>query len=263
MKILEASKTTLTALILASTCHCGADMATEEQEALDTSQGALSLPVTLLNSMESALNQATSQITTFDVVNSEPGKADVKMSIKMQRKVTEFRVDFLSPASMKGTSLLHLSTGKIYIYLPAMGRVRQLSLDNLDNPLQGMACSLRDLSDTYYNDTHQASQASAQDGSFLLDLTKKTGALTVFDRLSFTVLDPSNVPSEIRFYNASGALVKTDARSGYTQQGLVYEASARTCTDTVRKITTRMTRTSWSVNPTISDSVFLPQNLSL
>lgn len=233
----------------------------------DEASGQISEALTLdaaatLQSMENALNQASSAILNHSVVTSEPGKASKTVTFKTYRKGDNFRLDFLTPADMKGTKFLLLSTGKAHVYTPAMGKTRQIDAAAVDGMMMGIACSLRSLADTRFSDTHNATAVSAQNGLFNLTLTRKPTVTSSFPRLLFAAQEASFLPTDIQYIDASNTLVARESRGNYTCQGSVCEASVRTCTRSLPSVTSTVTRTAWSINPTIADSVFLPSSLT-
>jgi outer membrane lipoprotein-sorting protein len=212
--------------------------------------------------MDSQLNQAKTQFLEYEIVNQEPGKGEKKLGMNVYIKGEKRYTEFTAPADMKGTKVLILSPTQMYVYLPAFGKVRRIASHTTDQGFMGMTFTQDDFAAQVYGPWYSGQQVSDSGGDQKLTVLPKAGQTTPYGKLEFTVLKDNGLPSEIKYFNASGTHVKTETRSNYKCEGKV-------CTPMELKMTdhskggqwTKFTTKTWKVNQDISDDVFSKRNL--
>jgi len=215
-----------------------------------------------LGRMDTQLNQAKSQYLEYDIINHEPGKDDKKLGMKVYIKGDKRFTEFTAPADMKGTKVLILSPTQMYVYLPAFGKVRRIASHTTDQGFMGMTFSQDDLAAQMYGPWYTGQFVSESGNDQKLALSPKAGQTTPYGKLEVNVLKDKGLPSEIKYFNASGTHVKTETRSDYKCNGNV-------CTPMKLKMVdhtkggqfTEFTTKTWKVNEDISDDIFSKRNL--
>jgi hypothetical protein len=216
----------------------------------------------VLASMDSALNRWKTQYIKYDVTNQEPGKPERKLELEVKLKGEKRITEFLAPADMKGTKVLILSSTQMYVYLPAFGKVRRIASSVTDQGFMGLTFTQSDLSLTRYSGEYTAQVASESGDSWKIVATPKAGQTPPYAKIEFTVGKQSSLPTELRYFNASGTHIKTETRSGYTCEGDI-------CTPVEMKMIdhtkgghwTKLARKEWKVNQSIADEVFSKRSL--
>lgn len=215
-----------------------------------------------LGEVEASMNRAKTQFFEYDVTNQEPGKSEKKLGLRVHIKGDKRLTEFLAPADMKGTKILIESPTQMYVYLPAFGKIRRIASHVNDQGMLGLAFSPDDLATQKYADSYTPSFVSESGNESKLVLNAKAGQTVTYPKIEMTVLKDKKVPSEIKYFNASGQHVKTEVRSDYTCEGDI-------CTPGVLKMTdhskgghfTKMTRVKWKVNEAMDDSLFSKRSL--
>ncbi|WNG57528.1 outer membrane lipoprotein-sorting protein [Archangium gephyra] len=215
----------------------------------------------VLAAMDAAMNRAKTLTFEYEVTNQEPGKAERKLGMKVQCKGSKRLGEFLSPADMKGTKVLTLSPTEMYVYLPSFGKVRRIASSASDQGFLGLAYSVDDMSTASYGGSYTAQIASETPTQWKLIATPKAGQTPTYSKITFTVNKDRTLPSEIQYFNAAGANIKTETRSQYTCEGNVCSPTELKMVDNTRGNWTRLVRKSWKVNEAIADSVFLSRGL--
>jgi hypothetical protein len=210
-----------------------------------------------LAGMEEATNRAKTQYFEYEVVNQEPGKGEKHLTMLVRMKGEKRTSEFTAPADMKGTKVLILSPTQMYVYLPAFGKVRRIASNMTDQSFMGMTFTQDDFASQRYSGLYDAKVLSDSGAETKLELSAKQGKTTPYAKIELTIAKDKQVPTELKYYNASGTLVKTETRSNYTCEGNV-------CTPTELKMVdhskggqwTKLVRKQWKVNSEMSDDLF-------
>jgi outer membrane lipoprotein-sorting protein len=212
-----------------------------------------------LAATEAAMNKAKSHYFEYEAVTNESGKADKKVNLNVWIKGDKRLTEFTSPADLKGTKVLILSASEMYVYLPAFGKVRRIASHTTDQSAFGMAFSQDDLATQKYSGQYQATKSDSK-----LTLTPKSGQTTAYAKIEITLSDKS-LPTELKYYNSEGKLVKTETRSGYScgdgdKKDICVPGTLK-MVDHTKNLTTTMTRKAWKVNESIADEKFSKREL--
>jgi hypothetical protein len=178
--------------------------------------------------------------------------------MKGERRLTEFT----APADLKGTKVLVMSPTEMYAYLPAFGKVRRIASHTTDQSAFGMVFSQDDLATQRYVPDYTATVAGEDEKEQKLLLTPRPGKDTGYGKLEMTVLKDMKVPSEVKYYGASGNLAKTETRTGYTCESDVCVPGELKMIDHQKGgMWTRITRKSWKLNEAFADDLLSKRNL--
>lgn len=215
----------------------------------------------VLAGMDVAMNRARTLSFEYEIVNKEPGKDERTMGMKVLLKGEKRLSEFSAPADMKGTKVLILSPTQMYVYLPAFGKVRRIASHTKDQGFLGLAFSQDDMATTAYSSQYTASIASETPAEWKLLLTPKQGQETPYSKIEVTVGKDKKLPSELKYFNAEGKNVKTEARTGYTCEGDVCTPGELKMTDNGKGNWTKLISKSRKVNAEISDDIFSQRSL--
>lgn len=216
----------------------------------------------VLASVDAALNRWKTQYIKYDVTNQEPGKPERKLELEVKLKAEKRLTEFLAPADMKGTKVLILSSTQMYVYLPAFGKVRRIASSVTDQGFMGLTFTQSDLSLTRYSADYTAVVADGGGDAVKLVATPKAGKEPPYARIELTINKQNSLPTELRYFNASGTHIKTETRTGYTCEGDVCTPAEMKMVDhTKGGHFTKLTRKAWKVNESISDDVFSKRSL--
>jgi len=215
-----------------------------------------------LGRMDSAMNRAKTQYLEYEVVNQEPGKSEKKLGLKVYIKGEKRLTEFTAPADMKGMMVLILSPTQMYVYLPAFGKVRRIASHTTDQGFMGMAFTQDDFASQSYGGWYTGQLLSESGNDQKLALSPKAGQTTPYGKLEFSIMKDKALPSEIKYFDASGKHIKTETRSDY-------KCESGVCTPMTLKMVdhskgghwTKFTTKEWKVNTDLSDDLFSKRNL--
>ncbi len=216
----------------------------------------------VLGRMDKQLNQAKTQYLEYEVINQEPGKAEKKLGMKVYIKGEKRYTEFTAPADMKGTKVLILSPTQMYVYLPAFGKVRRIASHTTDQGFMGMTFTQDDFATQAYGSAYTGQLLSDSGDDQKIAITPKAGQTTPYGKLEFAIMKDKGLPSEIKYFNATGQHVKTETRTNY-------KCESNVCTPMELKMVdhakgghwTKFTTKVWKVNENLSDDLFSKRNL--
>ena len=215
-----------------------------------------------LGEMEQAMNRGKTHYFEYELVNQEPGKAEKKLGLKVFIKGGKRLAELTAPGDMKGTKLLILSTTEMYVYLPAFGKVRRISSSNTDQGIMGLAFNQNDLATQTYSPSYQAQLASETTTEWKIAATPKAGQTTAYGKIEFTVTRDKKVPTEIKYHNAAGTLVRTETRTSYKCQADVCVPGELKMVDHAKGgHSTKVLSKAWKLNENLSDDLFTKRSL--
>ncbi|MGC9026000.1 MAG: outer membrane lipoprotein-sorting protein [bacterium] len=129
-------------------------------------------------------------------------------TIKMYTKGADLHlIKFLSPADIKGTGFLSRGSDNMWLYLPALGKVRRIAGHISHGSFMGSDFSYRDLSSEGLAKDFTATVVSYKNGEYELLLKPKPGD-SPYSMVKLWVKDDTFVPLRIEFYDKSGKLLK-------------------------------------------------------
>lgn len=216
----------------------------------------------VLAQMDAALNRAKTLQFEYQIVNQEPGKGERTLGMTVRIKGEKRLAEFVSPADMKGTKVLVLSPTQMYVYLPAFGKVRRIASHTKDQGFLGLSFSQDDMATTAYGPQYTAAVASETPSQWVLVLTPKQGQETSYAKIQLAVAKDKKVPSELKYFDATGKNIKTETRTGYSCEGEVCTPGELKMSDNIKSSWTKMIAKSRKVNAVISDDVFSQRSLS-
>jgi outer membrane lipoprotein-sorting protein len=214
----------------------------------------------ILAALDAAINQAKTLSFDYEIVNKEAGKDERTMAMKVLLKGEKRYSEFSSPADMKGTKVLILSSTQMYVYLPAFGKVRRIASHTKDQGFLGLTFSQDDMATTSYSPLYAAALASDAPDKVVLNLTPK-GAESAYAKIELTLTKDHMVPAQFKYFNADGTNVKTETRSNYTCEGSICTPGEIKMTDNVKGAWTKLIAKTRKINTDISDDVFTQRNL--
>jgi len=193
-------------------------------------------------------------------------KKDGDMStiqLRMRMKAGENNkqmTEISAPADMKGTKVLILAPEQMYIYMPAMKKVRRIASHVNSKAFLGTALSADDMSVTRYAQYYTVAKQK-DDGEFLyLKLEAKNDAAP-YPKLAMKVEKERMLPVGVKMYNEEGKVIKEQKREGYTCKDGFCAPAVMKFKNNATGLMTVLMLTSSEVNKEIDDSIFTKRYL--
>jgi outer membrane lipoprotein-sorting protein len=209
--------------------------------------------------VDAGQSRAKSHYLEYEATTTEPGRGEKKLGINVWIQGDKRLSEFTAPADLKGTKVLILSGTEMYAYLPAFGKVRRIASHTTDQSAFGMVFSQDDLATLRYGGDYAATMKSEDDKAATVVLVPRPGKAG-YPKLEMTVAKDLKLPTEIKYFDGSGGLLKTETRSGYTCETEVCVPSELKMVDK-NGLATVLVRKKWKLNAPVSDDLFSKRSL--
>jgi hypothetical protein len=212
---------------------------------------------------DTAMNQATDQTLSWEVTNQVPGQKDPRiLAFEVMLKGSKQMIEFSEPADLKGTRVLTMERGKMYIYLPAYKKVRRVASHALDQGFMGTTYANFDLSVNRFGDIFTGSVTSETDEAWVLSMNPIDGAGVPYAKAEVSIRKADHLPLELKYFNDKGTHIKTETRSDYTCEGTVCNPSLLKMTDHTRNgAWTELRLKTSTIDSNLDDAIFTVRNL--
>jgi outer membrane lipoprotein-sorting protein len=217
----------------------------------------------VLTKMDDAMNRYTDLEIDWKVVNQQPGKKEPGLLtftaiVSGGKALTRFT----GPPDLKGTGVLVLGRGQMYIYLPQYGKVRRVASHTTAQGFMGTTFSYDDMNAGKYADVYTADVTSEGDGVVSMTLTAIPDSGAPYARAEMTVDTQMFVPLQMKYFNDKSQHVKTETRSGYECREDVCLGGSHKMEDHTREgAWTELVRVDWTLNAGVPDELFSTRSL--
>ena len=212
-----------------------------------------------LTKIDEALNRWKTLDYRMEVVTSKPDKEksvlDLRMRMRVHDDYNQQLVEIDKPADMKGTKVLVKSPTKMYIYLPAFGKVRRIASHVTEQGFLGTALSQKDLTITRYSDKYDFTVVSDSADTVVLRLTAKTDDAP-YPKIEMEVEKKRWLPIKLRYYGDEDKHLKTEERKDYKCKEKHCTPSTMVITDHTSNTTSTLSTKKFEVNPELADELF-------
>jgi len=208
--------------------------------------------------LDESMTRARDQHFIHRLVTQEPGKAKRTIVMDVHIKGKEWRrIDFMAPGDVKGMKILILSVNQMYVYLPAFRKVRRVAGHAREQGFMGTTFSHDEISIVTYGGIFSGKLLSEEKNHWKVEATRRPGKEFRHKKLVFTVRKDYKQPSEIKYYNEKGELMKTEVRTDYLCKGRICQPSVLKLTDHTRNDAwTKIICDKWEVNTGVDDRFF-------
>jgi outer membrane lipoprotein-sorting protein len=216
----------------------------------------------LMTEVDDLMNSAEDETFVFSARTLEKGKSPRLVVLKVWIKDGMRLTEFLEPGDLKGMKALTLSASQIYTYLPEYKKVRRVASHTSERGFMGMAYGQAEMALSRYSAVYAASTKSEDDTSWTLALTPKEGATAPYPKMELVISKKVKRPTELRYFNASGTLAKTETRSDFKCKGKLCNAGTMRMVDHTKDgLETTFTMSDWEVNSGLSKRKFSVRSL--
>jgi outer membrane lipoprotein-sorting protein len=216
----------------------------------------------VLAKLDARINGAKDLDLTFEILNQVPGKADRIMRMHVRGRGQKRFTHFLAPGDLKGTKVLSLSPGEMWIYLPAYQKVRRITSHTTAQGFMGTTLSQDDMAVTRYSSVYDPASCRLEGDHQVLRITPREGSKVSYGAVEFDLTLDKTLPVEIRYFSPTGKHVKTEKRSAYECRGEYCNPNTITMTDHTRgDAMTTLETESWKKDSGISDRIFTRRQL--
>ena len=204
----------------------------------------------ILKEVDQIVGGNVDQTMSWDCLTEQGGKEVSRIAFKVQIKGTLWRrVDFESPANLKGMRVLVRSPQETYIYLPEFRKVRRVASHTKEQGFMGTAWD--------YGGVFAPESLVDKGLYWSLQLKRRPDQDFRYDRIELDVRKDMKQPIEIRYFDASGVKIKTEKRSDFVCGYGACSPRTVVVTDHTRgNLASHMSLKDWKANQGLSDGIF-------
>ena len=169
-------------------------------------------------------------------------------------------IKFLKPADVKGTGFLSLPGDEMYIYMPALGKVRRIASHVKNQSFMGTDFSYDDMGGEKYSGSGKTASLSEEGGKYLIEVTatKKDAS---YSRLKFIIDKNTFIADKIEFFDKAGRPFKTMTNSSVEKVGESWIPKEIKMVNIQEGHTTVLKMTNVSFDNDLGDDIFTQRNL--
>lgn len=164
-------------------------------------------------------------------------------------------ITFTAPSDVLGMRILILDPETMYTYLPQFRRVRRVAAHARNQGFLGTNISYEDMSENRYAKRWNCTPQKSTNDHYILDLTPKQGAQTVYSKMRVAIHRKRLAYERIEYYDGDRH-IKSQLREGWEDiQGNSMSSRIR-FVSLDRDAESTVELTEWQVNQGIPDSDF-------
>lgn len=201
------------------------------------------------------------QVMEIRMTVTEPSGSSKSYDFIIFQKGNAQRLVRFTSGEVKGMATLVTGPGRIYVYLPAFKKVRQVASHAMDQTFAGSDYTMDDISNPTFSPRYKATLLREDDKVYVLELTPKPGENPLYPRIEVTIEKGTYFQKTTRYYDAKGQLVKTMECSDPKDYHGIKRNSVIIMTDARTGHSTRFDIVDFRVNQGLKDSMFTVREL--
>ncbi len=182
--------------------------------------------------------------------------------LKIYQKGTDKRlIKFLEPADVKGMAFLDAGDDKMYLYMPAMHKIRRIAGHVKNDNFAGTDFSFEDLSSERFSERMQVLSMTEDPKHYVLEVKAKPGKETQYGKLVVHVRKKDFMFDEMEFFDKTGEKWKVLKRSEFKKVGKYMQSFRSEIEDLKKKHKTRTIVESIECDTGLKDRFFSKRQL--
>ena len=200
------------------------------------------------------------QIAVMSMTITDKNGIAQKREIQLYQKEGGKRlIKFLSPADVKGVSFLSLPGDEMWIYMPALGKVRRIASHVKKQSFMGTDFSYEDMGGEKFSE-EQINTFTENDDSYMLEVTSNKKDKS-YSKVKIVVNKETFIPKTTEFYDKAGRLLKIMVNTLVEKVDDKWVAKEIKMTNVQEKHETILKMTKMSFDSNISDDIFTQRNM--
>ncbi len=215
---------------------------------------------TLLSDMDQIMfgpedRQGTIKITLV----SKSGKGKIREATMLQKGTDKKLFRYTKPESQEGIATLSLPGDIMWLYMPALGKPKKISILAKSQAFTGTDFSYEDMATTPYSSRYEPELVSTSDEGFELQLIP-INEKSHYSKIVVLLEKEVHYPIRMDYYDRGGKKFK-EATYTYRKTGKYWNAAVVVMTDLRKKHKTIIELTDVKFDQGLSDDLFTVENL--
>ncbi len=215
----------------------------------------------VLDKVESVLEAPADRVAEVKLILTDKDGKTTERGMKLWEQGDKKLIKFTAPADVRGVGLLVLEEDQMYLWLPALGRIRRISAGEKGKSFMNTDFSYEELGSSGYEDDYEGTIIEETDSTWTLELVRKEGADATYSKLVMVVHKSDFLPRKIVFYNDSGEAVKELVNEEVKKIGKYIVPTRMVMTDLKKSHKTKMVMENVEFDTGLSTNVFTKRNL--
>ena len=194
-------------------------------------------------------------------LSSKNGKEKAREAIMLQKGTDKKLYRYTQPESQAGVATLALPDGVMWMYMPAFGKPKKISLLAKSQSFTGTDFSYEDMATSPYSERYDPTLIENSDSEYVLELIPKPDNKSKYDKILVHLHKTNYYPILMEFYDKGGNKFK-EAKYQYEKIGKYWNAKEVIMTDLKKDHSTTIQLTEVKFDQGLSDDEFTVEKLS-
>lgn len=192
-------------------------------------------------------------------LRSKDGSGKMREAILLQKGGNKRLTKYTKPETQAGIATLSLPNGEMWLYLPALGGPKKISVLAKSQAFNNTDFSLEDMANSSYSERFTATKLPTDDDSYLLELVPKNPK-SGYSKVIVAINKTHFYPETMEYYDKGGNKFK-EAVYTYTKEGKYWNASEVLMTNLKKSHSTRIEIYNVIYDQGLDDALFEVESL--
>lgn len=193
------------------------------------------------------------------ILTDKNGKQKTREATMMQKGSDRKLYRYTQPESQAGIATLSLPGNVMWLYMPAFGKPRKISLLAKSQSFTGTDFSYEDMATTPYADRYTPELVKTEPNAYILKLIPKSDKSN-YSKIIAKIDKMHGYPVSLEFYDGQGSRFK-EAVYRYEKIGAYWNAAEVTMTDLNKNHSTKILLTEVKFDQGLTDDLFTVEML--
>jgi outer membrane lipoprotein-sorting protein len=193
------------------------------------------------------------------ILTDKSGKEKVREASMFQKGTDRKLYRYTKPESQAGMATLTLPGNIMYVYMPAFGKPKKISILSKDQSFNNTDFSYEDMATTPYVDRYIPELLKSESDEYVLSLVPKAEKSN-YSKIIVSISKPDGYPTVMQYFDQKGKKFK-EATYKYEKVGEYWNASEVVMKDFEKNHSTRILISDVKFDQGLSDDLFLLEKL--
>lgn len=195
------------------------------------------------------------------VLTDKEGKEKTREAMMYQKGRDKKLYRYTKPESQAGVATLSLPDDVMWLYMPAFGKPKKISMLSKSQAFTGTDFSYEDMLTTPYSDRYTPDLLKTEQEVYVLQMVPKSPK-SVYSKIIVRISKMYGYPVTMEFYNHKGKKFK-DASYQYEKKGKYWNAAEVIMKDLEKNHSTKILLKDVKFDQGLSDDLFTPEKMKL
>lgn len=193
------------------------------------------------------------------ILTDKEGKEKIREAIMFQKGPDKKLYRYTKPESQAGVATLSLPDDVMWLYMPAFGKPKKISMLSKSQAFTGTDFSYEDMVTAPYSDRYIPSLLKTEPDAYMLQLTPKS-TKSPYSKIVVKINKAYGYPVTMEFYNSKATKFK-HASYRYEKIGKYWNAAEVIMKDLEKNHTTKIQLKDVKFDQGLSDELFTPESI--